>query len=365
MKLHRIVDPLLYWLSRRRRRPDKASGVLIVSAGGLGDAVLFSQVIGRFSALAAPGERVTALLRDDAMAMAFLFPPEIIVQSLDYGRLRRIGYRLKAFTALWNAHYRVIVHGDYLRHPDLDESLVKAARPESAFAMEPRPSAKHDRRLHANRRLYSRLVDTGPRLRDKVLRWIDFATAVTGRAEPPSRLELSVPPAALDRPTAVLQPFSAVKLKQSPPELWAKLIEALPGDWDVLIAGHPKDLERNPEYVPLLAMSRVRFEGAPFKTLAPILAAARLVISVDTACLHLAALVKAPTVCLGSAAYVGEIVPYAPEIAPERMKVFYRSCPEQGCLGACVYPPERGMYPCVAGLDGGEIAAWIKANAVV
>ncbi len=362
MKLHRFIDPLLYWGAARQRRPSQAAGILILSAGGLGDTVLFVLTVKRFAALARPGETVTVLLRSDAQAMAFLFPPEIQIKTVDYSKLREPRYRLEMFSTLWRAHYRLLIHGDYLRHPDLDEALVKAACAETAWAMEPRPSAKHARRLARNRRLYTKLVETGPALRDKVLRWNDFANAVTGHAQAPAPLHIPMEQAQLDRPTAVLQPFSAVSLKQSPPELWEGIIKALPQEWDILIAGHPKDLERNPDYVPLLDLDRVRFEGRPFKALAPILAAAKLVVSVDTACLHLAAALGAPTVCLGSAAYVGEIVPYAPEIAPQTMKVFYQSCAHQGCLGACVYAPERGMYPCVADLDGDEIIAWIKAH---
>jgi ADP-heptose:LPS heptosyltransferase len=335
---------------------------MIISAGGLGDTVLFSQVVGRLASLALPDEPVTLLLRSDAKSMAFVFPPNFQIVTVDYAKLRDIPYRLETFKSLWNAHYRIVIHGDYLRHPDLDESLVKAAGVDLAYAMEPRASSKHDRRLLANRMLYSTLVETGPMVRDKMLRWFDFANAVTGGIEVPSQLRIAVDPARLERPTAVLQPFSAVKLKQFAPEVWVRIIKALPVGWDILVAGHPNDLDRNPEFQMLLSLDGVRFEGAPFKALAPILAAAKLVVSVDTACLHLAALVGAPTVCLGSAAYVGEIVPYAPEIAPDSMKVFHQPCPHQGCLGACVYPPERGMYPCVAALDGDEIEAWIKAH---
>ena len=112
----------------------------------------------------------------------------------------------------------------------------------------------------------------------------------------------------------------------------------------------------------MLDGKRVRFEGAKFKDLAPILAAARMVVSVDTACMHLAALLGAPTLCLASAAYVGEIVPYDDSIAPENLTVLYANCAHQGCLGACVYAPQQGMYPCVADLDGDLVEAWIRNN---
>ena len=239
---------------------------------------------------------------------------------------------------------------------------MATAAPE-IVAMEARPSPKHQTRLRANGRFFTRLFRSGEAVQDKVLRWVAFANALTGRQDPPPSLPMDDPAAArLDRPTAVLQPFSAVSLKQSPPDLWRRIIGALPADWDILLAGHPKDLERNPEYASLLTLDRVRFEGAPFKLLAPILAAAKLVVSVDTACLHLAVVMGARTLCLASAAYVGEIVPYAPKIAPDGMTVFHADCERHGCLGACPYPPQDGMFPCVAALDGDRIVDWVKRN---
>lgn len=362
MKLHRLLDPLIRGLCRLRKRAAPPRNVLIVSAGGLGDTVLFSQVIDRFAGLAEDGESVTLLLRKDAVVMGFLFPPQIALQVVEYDRLRQIGYRRQIFQTLWDANYRLVIHSDYLRHPDLDEALVKATGAPRKVAMQPRPSAKHGGRLQEIGRQYSQLYESGPPHCDKVVRWVGFANSLTNQNKPPSPLHIAVKPAVLDRPTAVLQPFSAVALKQSPVALWQRIIAALPAGWDILLAGHPKDLDRNPDYASLLDLPHVRFEGAKFKDLAPILAAAKMVISVDTACLHLAAGVGAPTLCLGSAAYVGEIVPYAPEIAPAKMTVLFAVCAYQGCLGRCVYAPVNGMYPCVADLEAGPVEDWIKQH---
>ena len=360
MKLHRFLDPVLRGLCRLRKRGTAPRNVLIVSAGGLGDTVLLSHVIERFAGLAEAGESVTLLLRKDAAVMGFLFPPQMTIETVEYGRLRQISYRRRIFQTLWDANYRLVIHTDYLRHPDLDEALVQATGAPLKVAMQPRPSAKHDGRLRALAQNYTRLYESGPLHCDKVLRWVGFANSLTNRNDPAKPLRIHLDPAVLAKPTAVLQPFSAVALKQSPVALWHRIIQALPQDWDILVAGHPKDLDRNPEYSALLALPNVRFEGAKFKDLAPILAAAKMVISVDTACLHLAAALGAPTLCLGSAAYVGEIVPYAREIAPPWMTVLYSVCAHQGCLGNCVYAPVNGMYPCVADLDVQRVEDWIK-----
>ncbi len=367
MRLHHLLDPLLLGLPGLAGRPGPARGVLLISAGGLGDTVLFARVVERFAALAEPGESVTVLLRADAARMAFLFPAGIAVEAVDFRRLRHADYRRRLFARLYRAHYRLVVHTDYLRHPDLDEALVAAARAPETAAMDPRPSPKHGRRLDANRRLYRRLFDSGAAVQDKVLRWARFADFLTGQPAPPPVLPLPAaslpPPAALPAPTVVFQPFSAVAAKQSPPALWRAIIAALPAGWQVRVAGHPADLDRNPDFRPLLEVPGVTFEPAPFQALASILRAARLVISVDTACMHLAAVLGTPTLCLASAAYVGEIVPYDPAIMPANLRVLRADPDCRGCLGTCRFPLERGMYPCVAALDPAEAAAIAAAMA--
>ncbi len=361
MKLHRLIDPVLGLERRLASRRGEASGVLLISAGGLGDTVLFSLVLPRFAALARPGETVTVLLRADAARMSFLFPPEVRVRKVDFGRLRRVGFRRRVLDELRRDNYRLVVSTDYLRHPDLDEALAFAcAAPETA-AMAPRPWPKHQPRLDAHRRRWGRLFESGRPLEDKVVRLSRFADFLAGGSHtpplvalPPERLP---PPVPLPGPTVVVQPFSAVKAKQSPPELYRRIHAALPAGWTMRIAGHPSDLERNPDYRPLLDLPGVSFEPAPFAELAGILRSARLVISVDTACMHLAVALGVPTLCLASAAYVGEIVPYAAEVTPPWVRFLWRPRDCAGCLGDCRFETVGTMYPCVAALDAAEVVA--------
>lgn len=363
MRAHRLIDPILSGLLRLRPRRRDASGVLFISAGGLGDTVLFSLVLPRLLELAYVGETVTVLLRGDGARMSFLFPPQVQVLKVDFGRLRDLGYRFQVAADLHDAHYRLVVHTDFLRHPDLDEFLVASCRAKETAAMAPRPWRKYQKRLDANRRLYDRLFESGPAHADKVLRWARFADFLTGRTEaaplvllPP---EARPPAQSLPAPTVLFQPFSAVKEKQSPPELWALIARSLPEGWRVRLAGHPSDLDKNPEYRALLDLPNVTFEGAPFATLAGIIQGCRLVVSVDTACMHLAVVLGAPTLCLASSAYVGEIVPYAPEITPANAHFLRHDMDCRGCLGDCRLPSQRGMYPCVAALDSDAVLAQV------
>ncbi|MDP6572937.1 MAG: glycosyltransferase family 9 protein [Rhodospirillales bacterium] len=365
-RLSRLADAMASLKRQWRGRSGVPNGVLLVSAGGLGDTVLLAHVVRRFMGLAADGEPVTMLLRADAAGMAFVLPPQARVETVDFSRLRKdIRYRLEVMDRLFEANYRLVASTDYLRHPDLDEALIRACRAAEAVAMVPRPWPKYAARLRRNAALYDRLFDSGPAVRDKVLRWWDFADWLTGESVPPAPLRLAAgrlaPAARLAAPTVLIQPFSAVRAKQSPVELYRRVIEALPEGHQVRITGAAADLERNPEFKGLLAPPAVVFDAATFEELVPTLKAARLVITVDTALMHLAASVGAPTLALASAAFVGEIVPYAPEIAPANLHVLYRTMPCEGCLGSCVHPLEDGMYRCVAELDAAAVVARIGA----
>ena len=343
-------------------RNDGRGGVLLVSAGGLGDTVLFSLVLPRMTALAKRGEKITMLLRREGAKMAFLFPPEVTVEAVDFARLKDDErYRFATLRQVRAAGYRLAISTDYLRHPLLDEALIKAADAEESLAMEPRPWPKWDRLLQQNRALYDRLFDSGTAHRDKVLRWAAFADWLTGTTAPPPRVRLPearLPEAhAYPRPTVLVQAFSAVTAKQRPPETYRALIKALPTH-DFVFLGAPSDRDRNPDFVRLL--DKTGFDTSFFKDLVPKLRGAELVISVDTALMHLAAAVGAKTLCLASAAYVGEIVPYAPEVTPPNLTVLHYPMPCQGCLGACIHPLEDGMYPCLACLDDGRIVQTAK-----
>ena len=284
---------------------------------------------------------------------------------MDFGRLsRKAAYRLRTLERLFEANYRRVVSTDHLRHPDLDEALIKACCANETIAMAARPWGKHDAGLERNRSLYDRLFESGAPRRDKVARWAAYGDWLTGRSQPPPMVRLAearlAPAARLDAPTVLIQPFSAVSRKQSSAELYRRIIAALPADLRVQLTGAPSDLARNPEFADLLEPPRVTFNGASFEDLVPVLRAVRLVISVDTALLHLAVAVGAPTLGLASAAFVGEIVPYAPEITPDNVRILYHSMPCEGCLGVCIHPPEDGMYPCVARLDGDAVVAAVR-----
>ena len=357
----RLLDRLLAWERRRERGPEPARGLLLVAAGGLGDAVLLAHMFPRFRALAQPGEPVILVLRQDAAKMGFLFGNDVVVRAVDFQRLRRdFLYRRTTLKEIYALNVRFALSVDYLRHPWLDEALMAAADAPETAAMIARPWPKYQDALDRNRRCFGRTFDSGPRVRDKIMRWTDFANWLAGRNDPPpkARLPDALLPAKtpVAAPLVLLQPFSAVRRKQVQPEFWREVIAALPNEAEIHITGSASDFAAHPEYRELLDPPRVQFDDATFAELMPRLRAARLVVSVDTALMHLAIAAGAPTLGVASAAYVGEIVPYDPAVIPENVRFLYTNMPCAGCLGDCPYPPEQGMYPCVARLDPRAIA---------
>jgi ADP-heptose:LPS heptosyltransferase len=356
VKPFQILDLLLRLKRVLCKRKGKAKGLLIISAGGLGDTVLFSLFASRFASLALEDELVTILLRNDSAKMSFVLPKLFRMEIVNFKDFRKsLSYRHKIANRLFNLHYRLIITTDQLRHPDLDEAMIEMAAPEQALAMEPRSWPKYDAQLQLNRRLYKRLFDSGPNKLDKVVRWNNFANWLLGTKMLPPKVHIDFDTLAdkpkLETPDVLIQPFSAVAFKQSPVDIYRKIIESFSEGTSVAIVGTPSDLDANPQYKELLDLPGVSFNSALFKELVPDIRAAKLVISVDTATMHLSAAIGTSTLCLASAAYVGEIVPYAPEVTPDNVHVIYKTMDCEGCLGECHLAPINDMYPCVAGLD--------------
>jgi ADP-heptose:LPS heptosyltransferase len=336
-----------------------AGGILIVAAGGIGDAILLAHLFPRFAGLAGDGETVTLVLRGDAAKAAFLFQGLAQVVAVDFARLRSsFLYRRRVFNCLKRAKYRLAISADYKRHPKLDEALILASGATEIRAMKARPWSKYDRQLQRGEARFTGLYDSGPVLANKILRWTGFLDWLGADGAPPVLRfapERCPPATPIDRPLIVLAPFSAEILKQSPAALYAKILDHLGSGYDVLLSGAPTDLDANPEFKPLLERPNTAFDGASFEALAPRLRAATLVVAADTATMHLAVAMGAPTLCLASAAYVGEIVPYAAEITPANAHFIHVPMDCQSCLGTCVHPPEAGMYPCVAAIDERQV----------
>ena len=162
MKLYHIRDKYLAFSHRRRIRQKAPEGLLLISSGWIGDTVLFSFVVENFSNLAKRNEPITFLCNQGSEKVSFLLPNNITILNVDFQRLRRdLTYRKSIMTNLFEANFRLVIHTDHVRHPDMDEALAKACQAREAIAMKPRYWSKYSRKLEANLKIYDRLFDSG------------------------------------------------------------------------------------------------------------------------------------------------------------------------------------------------------------
>ena len=349
---------------RKTYRSNNSSGILLVSSGGLGDTILFSFVVDRFKMLAIPGENVTLVLPKESLKLGFLFDRKIRILPVDYKAFRKDRAYIKQITKeFYEANFRLVISTDFLRHPKLDERIIKCCDAEEVIAMEARPWRKYEKALQKNRELYTRLFNSGPVHLDKILRWSKFADWLSGRKAPPPQLRLPDGRIKLgqdfSRPTIILVPFSAVREKQSVPQVFVDIINHLKNRYDFLVATTELDIKANPEYSHIFDRPNTTIDTSSFEDLAPKIKNAHLVVSVDTATMHLAVSLGAPTICLASAAYVNEIVPYAREITPDNLRFIYQPMRCQGCLGSCHLKLEYERFPCMARIKTDRILSTI------
>ena len=364
MKIATLLDPVLRLYLRYRKRKRRAEGVLLVSSRGPAEMVFLSAVLPRFMRLGMLDETVTLLCRPDAAGMSFLFPRFLKLRRIDFRRLDELDYRWKNFIDLHAQHYRLIVSLDYIRDHMKDEALILAADPAETAGMVPPPFKRNFRqRMTESEGVFDILFDSGPVRQDQIVRWSKFADEIMDDRQQPDLALLpdsQLPPAESIPDTVVLFPFSAVKQRQLPVENWRLLVSVIPEHWQVRVAGHRDDFDRNPEYMSLMSQPNVRAETSGFERLASILMGSRLVVGIDTAGLHLAVLLGVPTMCLASAAYVGAGVPYDDRVVPGNVQFVYVPMECQGCLGRCKFPLENGMYKCVNAIDTDQVMAFVR-----
>ena len=351
MRIGDRLDGLMFRLLRLVRRKAKPSGVLLVSSRGPAEMVFLSAVLPRFMRLADEREPVTLLCRTDAAGMSFLFPSALRIRRLRFELLNKLGTRWSLFRELYNGNWRLAVLLDH--QMDTGAALVAATQAAGTGAM--KGSARRGGGVR-------RLIDVGSPNQDKILRWSRYADELLDDRQEPQLAVITgvrLPTAARQPPTAVLMPFSGVRPRQLPLELWRLVIAALPSDWKVRVAGHSSDFDRNPEYASLFRLPNVVPETSDFERLTSVLRGSRMVVGVDTAALHLAVLLGVPTLCLASAAYVGAGVPYDDRVMPAHVHFFHTPMACQGCLGRCKFPLENGMFKCVEALDTDAMLAMV------
>lgn len=359
MKAFRIIDPLVSIGRYFSKRPSIPQGVLLTSFGGIGDQFLFALHIKRFLTLLKPNESLTLLMRTDAKAAAFLYPKEINLQFIDFKKLKRSTYRSMIAKMLYKQHYRLAISCDQLRSPDSDDFLIAAAKADKSYAMIPLPCKKRHRKMQSRLKQYHKLYHPDKNIIDKIDRWNRFINWLTNTTQPTPDVSFSNDNNNQEK-LIILSPFSGNRLKNYAPEIFLRTIDFLPEDYQIVLCAHQNDIKNNPDFSALFTHPRIQIDTTHYEQQINLIKKASLILTVDTAFMHLAVAYNAPTICLMSSAYLGEFPNY-PKTKPY-VKFIYNDISCQGCLGQCIRPIKNNRYPCIDLMKPSDIIHTIKTT---
>jgi hypothetical protein len=322
---------------------------LILASGGIGDNILFSTVVNRFSAMAEPDELVTVLIRQDATGSTFLFPPGIAIETYDWKRFRRnLFYRWALCAKMRRKNLRLVISTDYERHPFVDEIII-AACGTCAWAETARPSRKYEQFHRRNAGYFDSLVET-PSPSHRLMHWINLANALTGQDQGLPDFSSKPCHGKTTGETVVLHPFSSDRRRELPVDVFETIIKEIPTRYRRLLSCTKDDLDRHPEWRDRLEKFGVSVDMSTLQSKYETLKTAALLISVDTSLVHLGMLAGTKTICLCTDAYRGWSVPYDASFAPDHVRFHTSPCEQNGCLGHCPHPLENGTFRCLARL---------------
>lgn len=325
----RWVDWAQKFTRKLTMRQDAPKEFLLICTGGADHLVFLAAQLDRFR-LALGGARVplVVLARHDAGAAEFLFDgrAEVIYVNLDrFGD--ESGYRANKMSEIHQSNFIGVVSLDYHRHPDLHDALVMAAQ-RPARAMKPAPMPGLDDALAERGALYQAQFDSGSAGIPLPLRWEGFGFDLAAEdpdlpEASPYRLsdDLMPEPAVLEKPTVLLQPFCPDPARQPAAGLYGPVLDAVVDGHQVLLLGNESLLDRTPELRRLLERPGVALLETDLAGALPIIRGARLVISAESAPMHLAALAGVPTLGLVSDFGNGDTLPYPETNGPANARV--------------------------------------------
>ncbi len=351
-----IIRSFCDQLHRRKRamaaRPNRPTGILLLSSGGLGDTILFSIIAPYFAMLALKDERITLVMQHSSAASEFLFPDTFEILPLNYRKfIRQPIYRYNFIDKIFSRNFRLAVSTDHLRLPTVDDSLIMAADAQLSFALRPRSWPKHDKLLLEHRSIYTDWIETAIGMSHRMTRWTELASALLEQdiQIPKIRFNQKLMPALEKSDTnyIIFHPFSNEAERNFSLTVWLQLAKVLGKDHEIILSVGPGDLEKYPEFVPLTRLPEIRTNTEELRKKLTLFRNAQLIITVDTSILHLAVGCGARTLCLASAAHTVDSIPYDERICPDNVTFLFEELPCAGCLGNCIHPLVNKRYLCV------------------
>lgn len=365
----RVIDIITTLL--RSRGPKR--GLVVVRMDGLGDMILFRQLLDYYpEAFGVTKEDITVLGCHSWKGLAAtVFDGYNVVTINEHTYERRFFYRLKI--SLWMArqNFQQATCDIYFRKTMACDSLLYYSYADRVIVCEPYPSPKTKPRFDYYRRLYTQVIDTGEHPRHETLRHYQFVSGLLGYDITPEPLCV---PWRQNQDPITHKPYVAFNFgsneagRRWPFDSFIELAKrVMERGYYALFLGGPAELSYRDELDakcshPLL----INYIGKD-KGLAEVLDIfqhAHATITSETGPGHFSLALQTPTlmICGGSADVL--FVPYPREISTDSMRFVsaYRDC--FGCLEHCPYRTDASLpFPCLADVSVDQ--AWQAFESLV
>lgn len=336
--------------------------VLIVRPDRIGDFVLWSRMTGALRDLyRAPTHRLILVANSAWAGLADALGAFDEVVAIDVRRFTTdIRYRYAFVGRLRRMGADTVIHPTFSRTFWLGDAIVRLSGARTRLGSKGDHANIHPWMKRLSDRWYTRLVPATPNPLTEIERNAEFMQGLGADIHTPA------PPWVPDeasRPTAlsgiayfVIVPGASWSGKCWPVTHFGRLLRRIHKEtgWVPVLCGGSEDGTRAAEITAVGAIHAIDLTGrTTIRELAATLAGARLVLSNDTAAVHLAAATGVPSVCILGGGHFGRFLPYPvnpgkPCIAPltvaHHMECF-------GCNWRCHYEVAVGdPVPCISAI---------------
>ena len=369
-----VLSPidLVVGLIKRKHNPKH---VLVVRLDGIGDFVLWLDAARAIRARFPEGEyRLTLLGNEEWTAFAKRVGCFDEVWSLNLRRfVLRPWYRFRIMAATRRAGFGVVIHPTHSRELFCGDALVRVTGAQARIGSSGGLARTNKFLKRISDRWYTKLLPADPRPLHEIERNAEFIRGlgvVDFHAKLPTLLS-SIKGGAHEVGLAyyVICPGARQHYKQWPIERFAEIAKRIHDTtgWAGRVCGAGADA---PLCRQLIELARVPLENRAGSTslieLALLIKNARLLVTNDSAAVHIGAAVGTPTICVLGGGHFGRFLPYKRwdhSGAPLPTAVFYpMDC--FGCDWRCIYRVSPGApKPCVSNVQ--VDAVWDSVRGVL
>lgn len=340
----------------------KQEGVLLVRLDLIGDFVLWLDSAQAYRRLY-PNQRITLAVNSACADLASTLPYWDAVISIDTHKLRtNYLYRLQTLLRLRCGSFALAVHPTYSREFAGDITVRSTAAKRRIGYTGDTNNLTLEKKLIADG-WYTQLIANDPlcnmelNINAHFLRELGCTEFLSNVPHiPQARLHVGDLPLTL--PYIVVSPGASWGPKTWPVQNFSSVIRQLLNHFDiqVVVCGGSSDRSVCAELSRLVDSPKVinLCDKTTLPELVEIIRQSRLVLTNDSAPVHIAAATNTPSVCILGGGHFGRFLPYLPEQQPCAVlpKVLFDEMVCYGCRWKCIYSLESSeAVPCVAGVS--------------